>query len=96
VEAPQRHLLERVEHERVQALAPVEPEREHEAVAPNGAAKALELVEERWGGAEAGGEARGGGEDAVEGAWWVEVGVASLKPLSPPSYMVLDSRPPKP
>uniref|UniRef100_A0A8R7K074 Uncharacterized protein n=1 Tax=Triticum urartu TaxID=4572 RepID=A0A8R7K074_TRIUA len=80
VEAPAGHFVEQVEHERVQAAAPVEPEQEQEGVGPDGAPEALELAEERGGGAEAGREARGGGEDAVEGRGRVEVGGAAGAP----------------
>lgn len=67
LESPKRHLLEQLEHERVEAPAPVEPEQEKERLGLDGAAEALELAEQGRGSAEPGGEAAGGREEAVEG-----------------------------
>ena len=55
LESPELHLLEQLEHERVEAPAPVEPEQEKESLGLDGAAGALDLAEKRVGGAEAGG-----------------------------------------
>lgn len=46
----------------------------------DGAAEALELAEKRVGGAEAGSDAGGGGEEAVEGGRRVEVAGAAGAP----------------
>jgi hypothetical protein len=54
VESPKGHLLEQLEHEKVEATTPVEPEQEQESLGPDGAAEAVELAKEGGGGAEAG------------------------------------------
>lgn len=46
LESPDRHLLEQVENEQVEAPAPVEPEQEEERLGLDGAAEALELAEQ--------------------------------------------------
>jgi hypothetical protein len=80
VESPEGHLLEQLEYERVEAPTPVQPEKEQESLGPYGAAEAMELAEEGGGGAEARGEASGGGDEAVEGARRVEVTGAAGAP----------------
>ena len=80
LESPERHLLEQLEHERVEAPAPVEPEQEEERLGLDGAAEALEVAEKGRGGAEPGGEAGSRGEEAVEGGGRVEVAGAAGAP----------------
>ena len=87
LESPERHLLEQLEHERVEAPASVEPEQEEERLGLDGAAEALEVAEKGRGGAEPGGEAgsRGEeagsrGEEAVEGGGRVEIAGAAGAP----------------
>lgn len=80
LESPEAHLIEQIEHDRVEPPAPVEPEQEQESLGLDGDAEGLELADKLVGSAEAGGEAGGGGEEAVEGGGRVEIAGAPGTP----------------